>query len=333
MRPAWAAFRVSAMRVPLALLAATVAAEVVSAMHARYLGPLVREIFKTLEYGAVFAVIALAFASDPDERPIWRAINLTVLAVCITALAQYVVGANAGIFVDGRSIPRIAGLLEGPNQLSGYLGIALPLLVARNLVHRDSRLVALIALTGTTDLLTFSRAGIVAAVIGCGIVFALMRPPRHVGIRFGSVAVIVAATAVALAVRVGFSGDYFSLNPVPQPADHLGNRAILWHAAIAMWHSSPLVGVGAGNFEDRLADFGVPGVHTHANSVYLQGLAEGGNVRLDCLHAGAHGHPPAVRRGRARGDRRLRRASDFRRSVVLPEGRRHVVDRACHRLR
>jgi O-antigen ligase len=277
-RPFWGVARSAPVRRIGIALGCALGAIAISGLVAEHRGDVVREFLKWIEYAMVFFACALAFAADPDDRPIWRGIGIAGTLVALSALEQYVTGANAGIFVHGAPVPRIAGLLEGPNQLSGYLGLVLPVLVARNLLRRDARLLALIVLLAITDVLTLSRSGIVAAFVGCAVVFVVLRPPRVVRMRTVVTALALAVLAIGLAVRAGFSEEYFSLSPVPQPADHLGNRAILWHAAVVMFERSPIVGVGAGNFEDDLPEAGAPGIHTHANSVYLQSLAEGGVI-------------------------------------------------------
>ena len=77
----------------------------------------------------------------------------------------------------------------------------------------------------------------------------------------------------------GVEARFFSVAEVAQP-DHLGTRAILWAAAIDLWRTSPLIGIGAGNFEFDLGLVGHPEVHTHANSLYLQALSETGLAGL-----------------------------------------------------
>ncbi len=138
----------------------------------------------------------------------------------------------------------------------------------------------MIALAALVDLLTLSRAGVIAAVLGVAAVFVILRPPGKLALRFAAGVVAVGLAVVVLAPRVGVPVGYFSLDQSPQVADHLANRAQLWHAALALWHRSPIVGNGAGNYELDLAEVGLNGVRTHANSLYLQSLAEGGIVGL-----------------------------------------------------
>jgi O-antigen ligase len=279
-RPSFAPFSTRPVRVVGLGFALVIVATMLSAQHAEHLGPVIRELFKTLEYAVLFVVAVLAFANDPDDRPFWWALEVGTFVVCCTAVAEYVIGAHSGIFVAGRSVPRIAGVLEGPNQLSGWLEIVIPVLLARALLHRDVWLVAVIVFAAVVDVLTFSRAGVIALVIAVFVVLGMMHAPARNAVRLAVVAVVVIATSLAFAFRSGLPARYFSLDQEPQVADHLANRAELWHAAIALWHRSPILGVGAGNYELDLAEVGLTGVRTHANSVYLQSLAEGGIVLL-----------------------------------------------------
>jgi O-antigen ligase len=279
-RPDLAAFRTLPVRVMLAAFGATLVAIALSATHAQHLGAVVREAFKDGEYLLLFLGAIAAFATDPDDRPFWRTLEIAVTLVCLSALAEYVVGAHSGILVHGASFPRIAGALEGPNQLAGYLDVGLPVLVARALLHRDRRLVLVIALAAITDVLTISRSGIIGVALGVVVVLLVLRPLGGAAWRFAGAVALVVAAGVSVALRVGVPAGYFSLDQAPQAADHLANRWQLWGAAIELWRTSPLVGVGAGNYELDLAQAGLPNVRTHANSIYLQSLAEMGIVGL-----------------------------------------------------
>jgi O-antigen ligase len=273
-----AAFRTLPVRAMLLAFGATLLAIALSALGAEHLGAVVREGFKDGEYLLLFLGAVAAFATDPDDRPFWRTLEIAVVLVCLSALAEYVIGAHSGVFVRGQAVPRIAGALEGPNQLAGYLDVALPVLVARALVHRDRALMAVIALAAATDVLTISRAGIMGAVIGVLVVLLVLRRSRRTAWRFAAVAAVVFVLGAGLALRAGVPAGYFTLDQATQAQDHLANRSQLWHAALALWDRSPLVGVGAGNYELDLGEVGLTGVQTHANSLYLQSLAEEGAI-------------------------------------------------------
>lgn len=277
-RPDLSALGTGVVRAVIATLVGVEAGIALSAVHAQYHAPVIREASKTLEYAALFVGAVVAYASDPDDRPFWLALKFSTMFVCLSALAQYALGANAGIFIGGHGVPRVAGVLEGPNQLAGWLEIVIPVLLARNLLHRDGVLVALVTLAGITEVLTFSRAGIVATIFACAVVLIVMRTPRKVGIRFALATIVATAVLAVVATRAGLPPRYFSLDQVPQQADHLGNRQMLWQAALDLWKSSPIFGVGAGNYELDLSRVGLVDVRTHANSIYLQSLAEGGVV-------------------------------------------------------
>jgi O-antigen ligase len=281
-RPDLAAFRTLPVRAMLLAFAATLAAIALSALHAQHLGAVVREAFKQGEYLLLFLGAVAAFATDPDDRPFWRTLELAVVLVCASALAEYLIGAHSGLFLHGQSIviPRIAGALEGPNQLAGYLDVALPVLVARALVHRDRRLLLVIVLAAVTDVLTISRSGIGGAAAGIVVVLLVLKPFGGTAWRFAGAVALVAAIGIALALRAGVPAGYFTLDQATQSADHLANRQQLWHAAVALWRTSPVVGVGAGNYELDLPQAGMTAVRTHANSIYLQSLAEGGVLGL-----------------------------------------------------
>lgn len=267
------------VRALLLAFAAILTAIVISALHAVHLDAVAREFVKWLGYVVAFAAVAVGFAADPDDRPIWTALIGIGLFEVAAAGVQLLIGASSGVIIAGHNIPRVSGTLEGPNQFAGWLNLLLPVLFARMLVDRNPWLVSAVTLCTVAEVATLSRSGIVAAVAAGAVVLIVTRPSRRVGLSFAAGAAVVAAILVAIGLAVGIEARFFTVAEIPQP-DHLGTRAILWTAAIDLWRSSPLVGVGAGNFEFDLGMVGHPEVQTHANSLYLQALSEMGLVGL-----------------------------------------------------
>jgi O-antigen ligase len=260
-------------------------ATALSIAHAAYRAPALRETLKALEYLALFAAVVVAASADPDERPIRSAFTLALAVVSILALVQEFVGAPSGIWFANHPIPRIAGPLEGPNQLAAYLGIALAIVVAYATTRGPTRYeLVTLGLGAAALVLTISRTGVFMSLLAVAIVLAVgaRRSWRRAvfALAAGGAAGIVVLGLWGFAAThnfggVGFLGHFSSMAEAEKPGT-VGNRSELWDAAITLWRRHPFFGIGAGNFELELSLAGYPKLHTHANSLYLQALVEGG---------------------------------------------------------
>ena len=263
----------------LAALAAFFVATALTLGGAAARGPALRETFKVVEYAGFFVAAYLCYAFDREDALPVGAFAASAIVVAISALAQEFVGAPSGLYIGNAIVPRVAGLLEGPNQLAGYCEIALATLSAWALAGRRGIVGAALGLIACAAVLTFSRAGWAGIAVVGGILALAGGRPAWTALR------------PALAgLAAGFAGAGWwaiyahapgllraSLEPSGY-AGGVGNRGQLWSAAWRMWRDRPLLGVGAGNYELDLPAYGVYGVRTHANSLYLQSLAEGGLV-------------------------------------------------------
>jgi O-antigen ligase len=222
-------------------------------------GATTREMLKVVQYAAVFVAGFSCYRLDADDAPLVGAAAIAAIAVACSALAQEIIGAPSGLYIGPAIVPRIAGILEGPNQLSAYCEIAVATLCA--------------------DVLSFSRAGLFGlavvaatlAIVGGKAAWHALRPAM-----LGAIAGLAGSAGWAIyahtpgVLRISLQPSLY--------AGGVGNRDVLWRAAGRMWLDRPIFGVGAGNFELELPQYGALGVRTHANSWYLQSLAEGGIV-------------------------------------------------------
>jgi O-antigen ligase len=252
---------------------AILAAVALSAIPAEYIDAVARETLKYAEFALVYACCAVAWIAEPDERPLRVSLIATTSVVVLAALTQEWTGAPSAVTISGRDIPRIAGPLEGPNQLAGYLVLCAPVLLARAFFARDRLALAAGALAGLGLILTLSRGGIAAALVAL-VVLALLATGVSAKRAIAGVAAFVVLAIVALGA-IGGLGRLTQLGEFNAP-NGLATRALLWPAAIELWKTSPWLGIGAGNYELHLSRVGLEGVRTHANSAYLQALSEGG---------------------------------------------------------
>lgn len=259
------------------LLSAVVVITSLTAIDAVYRGVVVREALKAVQYAATFLAAFLCYARDREDRALIGAVSIAAIAVALSALAQEILGAPSGLYIGAAIVPRIAGLLEGPNQLAAYCEIALATLGAWALVRRSALLDVALALTVCAGVLTFSRAGWIALAAVAVILVAGRGRGSWPALRPAATGLAIGIAGTLWWAVYAHSPNVLRASLEPSLyAGGVGNRSELWHAVWRMWQAHPILGVGAGNFELLLAAYGVPGVRTHANSWYLQVLAEGG---------------------------------------------------------
>jgi O-antigen ligase len=253
-------------------------ATVISFTHATYYGMTMRETLKILGYILVFCAVVAAYRLDSDRRAVRMTILGTICVVAILALVQEIIGSHSVMLLNGHPVPRIAGPLEGPNQLAGYFDVALPLALALAIDEASPLVLCTLFLIAMTDVLTFSRGGLIGAIAGAAAIAFVAR--RNLRAPFTAVAGGIVA-GLGVAVSWGIAEGAFALARFWdfQQSDYaggVGTRSELWHAAWTLWLRHPIFGVGAGNFELEIPLTGLQGVRTHANSLYLQSLVEGG---------------------------------------------------------
>ncbi|MDQ6767515.1 MAG: O-antigen ligase family protein [Candidatus Eremiobacteraeota bacterium] len=263
-----------------------------SSTNAAYAWPVVREFFKQAEYLVLFWCAA-TFIERIDRSQAYFIGGVAAAAAIVSTLAvsQAVIGgAPSGVWVNGHPLPRVAGTLEGPNQLAGFLESTLPILWVWPMLSfgwkplRDY-------VTGASSaalILTQSRAGVLIAALSYAILWRLQRTTARtslismsIGATFG---VIVSAGWFLLWAHASFADiQRLFLFAVPGEPGGVGTRIQLWPAAIELFRHHPIVGVGAGNFELLLSTVGLHGIQTHASSLWLQTLAEQGLIGFAAL--------------------------------------------------
>ncbi|HLI94597.1 MAG TPA: O-antigen ligase family protein, partial [Candidatus Baltobacteraceae bacterium] len=262
---------------------------IVSIAHATYYVPVAREFFKQAEFLVLFwCAITLMERSPASQRTFPLAVGASALIVATLAASQALFGgAPSGIWVNGHPVPRVAGTLEGPNQLAGYLEAVLPLLWVAPILTAWMKpaWIYTVAACVAALILTQSRAGVFVTAVG----YLVYRVVDRVRGNATLMPVIVGAVGGFAIVTAWFifwahagwrDVERLFLFSIPQSTGGVGSRAQLWPAAIELFRRHPLTGVGAGNFEFLLRSVGLAGVQTHAGSLWLQTLAEQGLVGL-----------------------------------------------------
>ena len=259
--------------------------------------PVLKETIKWLQV-AVAVVLLADVLRHADARIVvaWL-VGIAVAAEAAVGLAQAITGIGPAAFNVGGLI-RSFGTFEQPSPFGGYLGLHLPWLLAGAIYVRRSRrpwIAALWLLVLVALVISRSR-GAWIGMIGSTAVVLLAAMPR--------VRVLGAATAALIVAGfLAFAGWQLTgglERALPDPARAavegrtevrdalrivvhddfaISERLAQWETGWRMFMSAPLIGVGAGNYDEAYSRFNFepflqfPG---HAHNIYLNFAAEAG---------------------------------------------------------
>jgi O-antigen ligase len=155
---------------------------------------------------------------------------------------------------------RAMGSFPHPNVLGGFVAVALVLTLPYFENVGRNRLVGLLVMwsAGWAELIfSFSRAALVAAVVGCGVwlIGRRARPTRRLAPAW-LVIVPIAALALGGVVAGPFLVPRLAPNANTLSTTPISGRLMLAQVALSLIRAHPLVGVGAGNF--TLAELAPP---------------------------------------------------------------------------
>ncbi|MBA2254597.1 MAG: O-antigen ligase family protein [Chloroflexi bacterium] len=195
------------------------------------------------QLAAVTMLIASIVAADPTE------IDRILFAYSISATATAVVGVVTYLQSPTIFLTRAAAFeLQGPAQFSSALIPALLYLAYRSTSGGTTLPVRVLSAAGALSCvaavaLSGTRSAWLALVVA-GVVWVALRPSRRLIVGLSTVATAV----VVLAVLVPGVGD-FLLDRAGSATESGGaGRNDIWYVGLTVFSSSPIVGVGFGNF-------------------------------------------------------------------------------------
>ena len=206
--------------------------------------------------------------------------TFAIVASAVVGVAQVAQGTPTGFYRDGLTpvvsqvprddlLSRADGSFANPNLLATHVLLLAPLAVAFALtaVAREVKVTlwGLAALAYLGMIMTFSRAGIGAALLSGAVVAYATRPAWRLRIRqvaVGFVVLILLGIVVTGGDLVGGFG-----------------RPEAWKLSVQVWKDNPLTGVGLGRAGDALnAKGGAAISYRHAHNLWLTWLVEAGPV-------------------------------------------------------
>lgn len=258
----------------------------VSALVAVNPALVLKEVVKWLEIAVALVILADLLREPSPRRIVAWTVGVAVLTQAGVGLVQTAAAAGPGGFVVG-GVLRAFGTFDQPNPFGGYLGVHVPLILAAAIYAHGSRrrwliLLGIIVLMGVVA----SRSrGAWLGVGASSMVIALAAWPRTKAWARPLLAVAAAGVlALAFAALLGAFDralppdvvrTAYGEHPVDDVVRHrahddfaIAQRVAHWAAGWRMFQQRPLLGVGAGNFDDAyrayaLRPFDEPLGHAH----------------------------------------------------------------------
>ena len=256
-----------------------------------------KEVLKWLQI-AVALVILTDLMREPSSRRIVAGAAVTAILVqAVLGLVQTAAAAGPGGFVVG-GVLRAFGTFDQPNPYGGYLGIHLPLILAAAIYARGSRrrwltLLGIVVLMG----IVASRSRGAWLGVGASSLLVALMAGRQTSLRVRGALVLAAAAVLVIAVAA-FGGVFDRAlppdisrmlqgeHPVDDVVRHRAHddfavtqRVAHWAAGWRMFQDRPVLGVGAGNFDDAYRAYALQPFDEplgHAHNVALNFGAEAG---------------------------------------------------------
>lgn len=181
-------------------------------------------------------------------------------------------------------VPRVAASLSHPNEAAVLLEVALPVLIAWAWSTQARWRAVLFVGAGATlaaIVLTFSRAGLVAALAALGTMAIVSTPARRDRLTSLGLLVLIAPLTLGWAALVDPGLDRRLLAGLDESSAQQPARSEFWTVALQMVRDRPLLGVGPDNFRWRFSEYSgeypaEDNLGIHAHNQYLEALSDTG---------------------------------------------------------
>ncbi len=182
------------------------------------------------------------------------------------------------VHVAGIDIFRAIAFFPDPHVFSYYTGLILPFAIFLYLETKEKKWILSTGLLLLVDVLTFSRGGEIALIVGFFVFLFISKPITNIKFKHftivGVIIIVFFLITIGSTVSERFSSSFSSSDK------SVTHRFVLWEEAVGVFKNNPIFGVGLGAYPhevDFSADYRKP-IYVH--NTYLDILVEVGIIGL-----------------------------------------------------